>query len=281
MLKNQVVLITGCSSGIGRALSLELVARGHRVYASARRPQALEDLRDKGIHPVALDVNDGESIKAAVHLVHEDAGRLDMVVNNAGFSLVGPMAEIDLNDFRRMLETNVVGPVALAQEAARHMVRQGSGRIVNVGSTVGVLPTPFAGAYCASKSAIHMLSEVMRVELAPFGVDVIIIAPGAIESNFGNNAAANANLGKYSEDSLYQPIAEKIERRAHASQERPTPTVVFAREMADAILAGKPDPIHFIGNGSTAGRLAARGLPRRLLDWIFSRQFGLDRLKGR
>ncbi|MCB0220272.1 MAG: SDR family oxidoreductase, partial [Chrysiogenetes bacterium] len=177
MLKNQVILITGCSSGIGRALSLELAARGHRVYASARRPEALEDLKSKGIDAVALDVNDGESIKAAVHLIHEDAGRIDMVVNNAGFSLVGPLAEVDLADFRRELETNVVGPVALAQAAIPHMVKQGSGRIVNVGSTVGILPTPFAGAYCASKSAIHMLSEVMRIELAPFGIDVILVAP--------------------------------------------------------------------------------------------------------
>ena len=279
MLKNQVILITGCSSGIGRALSLELAARGHRVYASARRPETLEDLKSKGIDAVALDVNDGESIKAAVHLVHEDAGRLDMVVNNAGFSLVGPLAEVGLEDFRRELETNVVGPVALAQAAIPHMARQGSGRIVNVGSTVGILPTPFAGAYCASKSAIHMLSEVMRIELAPFGIDVILVAPGAIESNFGENAKANASLGKYREDSLYRSVADKIERRAGASQERPTPTVVFARKMADEILAERPQPFVFIGNGSTLGRVVTRTLPRRLLDRVLSRSFGLDKLR--
>jgi len=157
--KNSVVLITGCSSGIGRALAVEFAAQGHQVFATARKIETIRDLEGPRTAVLTLDVTDAASIAEAVKAVADRAGRIDVLVNNAGFGLMGPMAEISLDDFRRQLETNVVGPLAMVQAVAPWMVKQRSGRIINVGSVSGVFTTPFSGAYCASKAALHAMSH--------------------------------------------------------------------------------------------------------------------------
>lgn len=283
-LKNQVVLITGCSSGIGRALAPAFAAKGHRVFATARRPETLSGLKDLtggSLTPLALDVTDGASIRKAVDEVLRQAGRINMIVNNAGWNLIGPLAEIALPDLRREFETNVVGPLALAQAVIPQMVKQGGGRIVNVGSVVGILPTPLAGAYCASKSAIHTLSEVLRMEVAPFGIDVVIVQPGAIRSSISENA--DVGLERYErEDSLYKPLAQYIKRRAHASQSsNPTPAGVFAEKMVAAVMKKRAPLVVRIGKGSGAAPIAKRVIPERVLDKVLTAPFGLEKLRGK
>ncbi len=271
------VLITGCSSGIGRALAAQFAARGHRVFASARRLESLEGLGDS-CERLALDVTQCESMTCAVDAVVEKAGRLDMLVNNAGFGLFGAMTDLSLDDFRLQLETNVVGPLAMAQIAAKYMIGQRSGRIVNVSSVSGVLTTPFAGAYCASKAALSSVTEAMRVELAPFGIDVILAQPGGVVSKFSDNAG-KALAGNIRDDSVFAPVRKYIEARAQAGQAGAMDADEFARRMVE--LLTRPKPPRIIRLGANSFKLPAYkwGLPASLVDMIMSKKFGLDELK--
>jgi NAD(P)-dependent dehydrogenase (short-subunit alcohol dehydrogenase family) len=275
-LSDQVVLITGCSSGIGQALARELHARGQRVFASARRLASLAPL---ACEKVALDVTDPGSIAGAVAEVMAAAGRIDMLINNAGFNLVGPLAEVPLEGVRRMLETNVTGLLAVTQAVFPHLAAQRRGRIVNVGSVVGLLPTPFAGPYCASKAAVHMLSEVLRMECAPFGVDVIVVQPGGVRSSIADTAAEG--LERYArESSLYRDVHPYIVKRARASQDRPMPTEQFAARVADAILAERAPRHVRAGRGARTLPVLSR-LPGPLVDRAMSQRFGLAELSKR
>jgi len=200
-LENQVVMITGCSSGIGRALVREFARQGHRVLATARSPESIEDLNGETIRTAQLDVTDPASIERAVDGALDLFGRIDIVVNNAGYGLIGPVAELDLDELRTQLETNVVGVVAVIRAVVPQMVERRSGRIVNIGSVSGVTATPFSGAYCASKAAVHLISDSLRMELAPFGIRVITVQPGAVESRFGERA--EVGVERFKEGSLY------------------------------------------------------------------------------
>ena len=180
-LEGRTVLVTGCSTGIGRAVAKELKARGHRPFATARKLESLADLEAEGIETLRLDVTDATSIRAAVGTVVERTGRVDVLVNNAGINAFGPIAELPLEELRAVLETNVVGLVAVLQAVFPAMAAKRAGRIINVGSVVGLLPTPFAAGYCASKAAVHSLSEVLRQEVKPFGIEVVIVQPGGVD----------------------------------------------------------------------------------------------------
>ena len=204
----RTALITGCSSGIGAALALELHKQGLRVYATARRPETLAPLAQQGIATLALDVNDDASIEAAMAHIETEVGSLDMLVNNAGFSQVGPVIDLTREDLRAQYETNVIAPVVMCR-AALPLLRKAAGSagealVVNVGSIVGLFTTPFAGAYCSSKAAIHSLSDALRMELSPFGIRVVMIQPGGVRSAFGDHAEAAMRLP---EDSVFQGMA--------------------------------------------------------------------------
>jgi short-subunit dehydrogenase len=269
-------LITGCSSGIGRALAEEFERREHVVYATARRVEALEDLAARGIRTAALDVNDSASIDALMARLEEDGVTVTTLVNNAGYGAMGPLAELPLDELRLQFETNVFAIVTLIQAVVPGMVERRSGRIVNVGSVSGVLATPFSGAYCASKAAVHALSDSLRTELAPFGIRVVTVQPGAIQSQFG--ATASAGVARRSL-SLYEPVADAIAARSEASQDKPTPADVFARKLADAVLAENPKPLVRIGRASSLLPFLKRWVPTRLLDRSLSRRFHLERLE--
>ena len=183
-----VVLISGCSTGIGRALAVEFAARNWRVFATARRLEVINDLKAPNVNVSVLDVTDEKSIKACVNSVIAKAGRIDMLVNNAGLLLIGPLVELETSELRRQFETNVIGLAALTREVAPYIIKSKSGKIVNISSVSGVLPTPFAGTYCSTKAALTALSDSLRMELAPFGVKVITIQPGGIKTNLSDNA---------------------------------------------------------------------------------------------
>jgi len=191
MDKKSVVLISGCSSGIGLALASEFVSRGCKVFATARKPSVIENLKKEGMEIAVLDVTDQQSIDACVAEVIAKAGKIDVLVNNAGYALIGPVIDLSMDDLRRQFETNVIGLAALTKAVAPHMIKQRSGLIVNISSVSGVCATPFAGAYCATKAAVNLLSDSLRVELAPFGISVVTVQPGAIKSSFGDVATKN------------------------------------------------------------------------------------------
>ena len=186
---SRAVLITGCSTGIGRATAEHLASKGWNVYATARRPETLEDLEDRGIHTLALDVNSEESMAGAVRAVEEVEGAVGVLVNNAGYSQSGAIEDVPLDEVRRQFETNVFGLVRMCQLVLPGMRRQGWGKIVNVSSMGGKLVFPGGGFYHATKYAVEAISDALRFEVRGFGVDVAIIEPGLIRTEFGDTAA--------------------------------------------------------------------------------------------
>jgi NAD(P)-dependent dehydrogenase (short-subunit alcohol dehydrogenase family) len=194
---SKAVLITGCSTGIGRATAERLAANGHTVYATARRPESIADLEAKGCQTLALDVNDEASMQAAVDRVVADEGTVGVLVNNAGYSQSGALESLDMDDVRRQFETNVFGLLRLSQLCLPGMRDQGWGRIVNMSSMGANFVFPGGGIYHATKYAVDAMSDALRFEVKGFGVDVVIVQPGLIVTEFGETAAA----GTPSEDS--------------------------------------------------------------------------------
>jgi NADP-dependent 3-hydroxy acid dehydrogenase YdfG len=195
------VLITGCSTGIGRATAEHLAKRGLTVYATARRLESIEDLKAAGCKTLALDVTDEDSMRAAVATVAEAEGAVGALVNNAGYSQSGAVETVAPEDVRRQFETNVFGLLRMCQLVLPGMRRQGRGRIVNVSSMGGKLTFPGGGIYHATKHAVEAISDAMRFEVKGFGVDVSIIEPGLIKTHFAETAVGSVSHedGPYAE----------------------------------------------------------------------------------
>jgi NAD(P)-dependent dehydrogenase (short-subunit alcohol dehydrogenase family) len=187
---SKAVLITGCSSGIGHATALRLARSGCTVYATARRPETIADLQQAGARTLALDVTDEESMRAAVATVEDAEGAVGVLVNNAGYSQSGAVETVPLDAARRQFETNVFGLVRLTQLVLPKMRAQRWGKIVNLSSMGGRLTFPGGGWYHATKHAVEALSDALRFEVQGFGVDVIVIEPGLITTEFGEAAAS-------------------------------------------------------------------------------------------
>lgn len=189
--KQRAVLITGCSTGIGRATAARLARRGWTVYATARRPETIKDLADAGARVLALDVTDDQSIRDAVDTVVDEVGAVSVLVNNAGYGLEGPFEETPMDEVRRQFETNVFGLVRMCQLVLPGMRNAGRGRIVNISSMGGRLVFPGGGAYHATKYAVEAISDAMRFEVRGFGVHVSVIEPGLIKTSFGETAVGS------------------------------------------------------------------------------------------
>lgn len=273
----RTVLITGCSSGIGRSLALELQRRGLQVYASARRPETLLGLEQEGLRTLTLDVNDDSSIDAAMATIEAESGQLDMLVNNAGYSQVGAVVDLERDDLRRQYETNVIAPIAVTRAAVplmrKAVAQNGVADLVNVGSIVGLFTTPFAGAYCSSKACLHSLTDALRVELAPFGIRTITIQPGGVRSSFGDHAEEGIRLP---ENSLFKPMEASIQARAQAGQQGATPTDVFVAPVVDKLLQPKPPIVIRGGKGSFSLVMLKRLLPTAMFDRSMADRFKLS-----
>jgi NAD(P)-dependent dehydrogenase (short-subunit alcohol dehydrogenase family) len=264
------VLITGCSSGIGRALADAFKTAGHEVWASARQPDDVSALAAAGFKAVQLDVNDGAALKALA----EQIGGLDVLINNAGYGAMGPLLDGGTEAMQRQFETNVFSIVGVTQ-ALFPALRRAKGLVVNIGSVSGVLVTPFAGAYCASKAAVHALSDALRMELAPFGVRVMEVQPGAIDTHFAKNAGAQAEL-LINEKSPWWPLREGIRARSQASQNNPTSAEQFAAQVLKAVQQPTPPRLLRAGNGCRALPLMAALVPKALLEKVLKKRFGLS-----
>ncbi|CAN2971643.1 MULTISPECIES: SDR family oxidoreductase [Pseudomonas] len=263
------VLITGCSSGIGRALADAFKAAGFEVWASARQPDDVAALTAAGFNALQLDVNDS----AALQRLSEQWSELDVLINNAGYGAMGPLLDGGTEAMQRQFETNVFSIVGVTR-ALFPALRRSKGMVVNIGSVSGVLVTPFAGAYCASKAAVHALSDALRMELAPFGVRVMEVQPGAIDTSFAKNAGAQAEL-LIQEQSPWWPLREGIRARSQASQDKPTPASEFAANVLTAAQKAQPPRLLRSGNGSRALPLMAALLPKGLLEKVLRKRFGL------
>lgn len=268
-----VALITGCSSGIGRALADVFKAAGFKVWATARKPDDVAALMAAGFNAVQLDVNDAQALEQLAEQINQQHGGLDLLINNAGYGAMGPLLDGGVAAMQRQFETNVFAIVGVTR-AFFPVLRRAKGMVVNIGSVSGVLVTPFAGAYCASKAAVHALSDALRMELAPFGVRVMEVQPGAIASSFAKNAGQQAEQ-LISEQSPWFALREGIRARAKASQDKPTPASEFAAGVLKAVQQGKPPRLVRLGNGSRALPLMAGLLPKGLLESALMKRFGL------
>lgn len=274
-MASPVVIITGSSSGIGKALCHGFHRQGCRVVATARRLETIGDLKAQNMLTLALDVTDSAAVKQVVETILDREGRIDILVNNAGFGQFGPLMDISQPQLKAQFQTNVLAPLDLVQQVAPAMKRQRSGMIINIGSISGVVTTPFAGAYCASKAALHSLSDALRMEMAPFGIRVVMVQPGAIQSNFGNAAAQNL-AGVILSQSWYSPLEPMIRARANLSQGGATPVNRFAEQMVAAVMKAHPSAVVRLGKKSWWLPLLKRLLPSRLLDALLKRRFGLN-----
>lgn len=269
-----VALITGCSSGIGRALADAFKSAGYEVWASARKAEDVAVLAACGFTAVQLDVNDGAALEQLGEQINQRHGGLDVLINNAGYGAMGPLLDGGVAAMQRQFETNVFSIVGVTR-ALFPVLRRAKGIVVNIGSVSGVLVTPFAGAYCASKAAVHALSDALRMELAPFGVRVMEVQPGAIASSFASNAGAEAEQ-LISEQSPWFALREGIRSRAKASQDNPTPASEFAAGLLKAVQQSKPPRLIRLGNGSRTLPLLATLLPKALLETALMKRFGLN-----
>jgi NAD(P)-dependent dehydrogenase (short-subunit alcohol dehydrogenase family) len=228
---SSVVLITGCSSGIGRATALRLAHHGHTVYASARRPDAIADLEEHGCRLLAIDVTDDESMRAAVEAVEAEQGGVGALVNNAGYSQSGAVESVPLDEVRRQFETNVFGLVRMCQLVLPAMRARRSGRIINLSSMGGNFTFPGAGFYHATKYAVEAISDALRFEVKGFGIAVVIVQPGAIRTGFAD--AASSAMGQNEIEGPYTRFNAAVEQATHDAYEKG----------ALALLGGEPDAV--------------------------------------
>lgn len=270
------VLITGCSTGIGHATALRLLAEGVPVVATARRPETLADLGRQGAVTLALDVTDAHSREAAVDQVIERFGGVGALVNNAGYGLIGPVETVPIDEFRRQFETNVVGLVAMTQLVLPAMRDAGGGRVVNVGSMGGQVVFPFAGSYHATKYAVEALSDALRLELKAFGVQVTLIEPAGVATEF--EATSNQAL-HVSQDSPYAPVMARFQATAARFQAPDAPGMLTADDVAGhitrALLARRAPTRVKVGSVAKVTTLARRLTPDRTRDAALTRAFGV------
>lgn len=185
----KTALVTGASSGIGEATALELQELGYTVYGAARRTDRLAELAERGIRPLAMDVTDEDSLQAGVKQIVAETGRIDVLANIAGYGSYGALEDVPLDEARRQFEVNVFGAIRLTQLVLPHMRTQRAGTVVNVTSMGGKIYTPLGGWYHGSKFALEALSDCLRLEAKPFGIDVVVIEPGGIATEWGAIAA--------------------------------------------------------------------------------------------
>jgi NAD(P)-dependent dehydrogenase (short-subunit alcohol dehydrogenase family) len=231
------VLITGCSTGIGRAAAIELHKRGLEVIATARRPETLEDL--DVAEKLKLDVDDEASVKETV----AKAGQIDALVNNAGWGMHSPIEKTPIDEFRRMFETNVVGAVRMMQAVLPQMRERGSGVIVNVSSLAGLVSSPLGGFYSATKHALEAITEALHYEIGHFGVRVALVEPGGFQTAFGDNRKAfGIDEPPYDElDKIWELSQAKL---MGTNDDQPTGDVV-AQTIADAV-EGKEQKLRWL-----------------------------------
>lgn len=264
----KVILITGASSGIGYDAAHLLATQGHRIYAAARRIELMESLKADGVIPLHMDVTDSNSIKEGVKAVLDAEGRIDVLINNAGYGYFGAIENVSDAEARRQLEVNVFGLAALCREVLPSMRQQHTGRIINTSSIAGHIVLPFGGWYHVSKYSVEALSDALRMEVKPFGIDVVMIEPGGIRTDWGIIAARH--LADSSRGTVYEASATteaELLDKAYRGNFLSKPTVV-AKAISKAVNSRRPRPRYRIGRFSHTAVAIHSLLPARCWDSI-------------
>jgi NADP-dependent 3-hydroxy acid dehydrogenase YdfG len=272
---SKVVLITGCSSGIGAATAAYLAGRDYTVYATARRVETLEPLVAQGCRALPLDVTDEESMRAAVETVEREHGAVGGLVNNAGYSQSGALETVAPDDIRRQFETNVFGLIRMCQLVLPGMRRAGAGRIVNIGSMGGKLTFPGGGVYHATKYAVEAVSDALRFEVQGFGVQVVLIEPGLIVTGFADTAVASVEQADDGPYARFNAVVAKRTAEAYTGPLRRLgggPDAV-ARVIDRALSRRRPRARYRVTPSATLAITQRRLTPDRLWDVAMRAQF--------
>ena len=275
-MPSKAVLITGCSSGIGHATALRLAQDGWKVYATARRPESIADLAEQGCQTLALDVTDEASMSAAVDAVAQAEGAVGVLVNNAGYSQSGAVESVPLDQVRRQFETNVFGLIRMCQLVLPGMRAQHWGKIVNISSMGGRLTFPGGGLYHATKYSVEALSDALRFEVRGFGVDVIVIEPGLIVTNFGE--VASGSIGAAGDEGAYGEFNRKVAELTEGAYKGPMAKLgggpeAVAKRIADALRAGRPRARYPVTPSARLMITQRRLTPDRVWDLMMRSQF--------
>jgi NAD(P)-dependent dehydrogenase (short-subunit alcohol dehydrogenase family) len=266
---SQVVLITGCSTGIGRDLAQRLTRSGYTVVATARNVDSLENVQ--AALKLPLDVTQPESINQTVERTLQQFGRIDVLINNAGYAVRGAIEEVPIELAQQMFEVNVFGVMRVIQAVTPHMRQHRAGRIINISSIVGKLVTPANGAYSATKFALEALSDALRLELLPFGIQVVLIEPGSIKTKFHATVEANAQAIFANPDSPYQSLYRQVEQvTADMRRKEPGPEIV-SRIVQQAMEAARPKTRYLAGFPVTGGLVLL--LRDSVWDFVVRRMF--------
>jgi short-subunit dehydrogenase len=262
----KVILITGASSGMGKETALKLIDEGHIVYGAARRVEKMQDLVEKGGHALKMDVTDHETIVKGVEEVIEEQGRIDVLVNNAGYAIYGAVEDTTIEDARRQFEVNLFGLAAITKQVLPVMRKQRSGRIINITSMGGKIYTPLGAWYHATKHALEGWSDCLRIELKQFGVDVVIIEPGMIATEFGD--VLYQPMLDRSGEGPYSKMANAVADGAKASYEKggASHASIIANIISKAIRAKKPKTRYAAGKMAKSLMFMRKYFGDRLFD---------------
>jgi NAD(P)-dependent dehydrogenase (short-subunit alcohol dehydrogenase family) len=277
IIPSKAVLITGCSTGIGRATAAWLAKAGWPVYATARRLDSVVDLQSGGCTTLALDVCDEASMQAAVQTVGREHGAVGVLINNAGYGQEGVVEEVPMEVVRKQFETNVFGLVRLTQLVLPGMRRQGWGKIVNLSSMGGKLTFPGGGFYHATKHALEAISDALRFEVKPFGIDVIVIEPGPIKTQFGDTAVGSITAAAAA-SSPYSAFNQVLARKIRAAYEGPMGKLAagpeaVAQVIDKAINAKRPKTRYPVTAAARVLMATRRWLPDPAFDAFLRTQF--------
>ncbi|HEY3472261.1 MAG TPA: oxidoreductase [Amycolatopsis sp.] len=265
----KICLVTGASAGIGRATALELLRAGHVVYGAARRVSKMDEIADAGGHALAMDARREADLDRAVRTVLDEHGRIDVLVNNAGTVLHGAAEDVPLAAARDQFEVNVFAPARLVQLVLPSMRAQRAGVIVNVSSIGGEISLPLGAWYYASKHALEAYSDTLRMEVRPFGIDVVIVQPGIIKTEFEDRTAAQ--LREYSGQGAYREMAEAMARRGETGLADGSDPAVVAQAIREAVEAEHPRTRYAVGWLADKLLELNRSLPDREFDDLATR----------
>lgn len=270
--QQKTALVTGASSGMGKEIAKRLLKDGFRVYVAARHVEKMADLATLGARTLRLDISKEEQIKAAVDTILAEAGGVDVLVNNAGFGLYGPIEDIGIDEARYQFDVNVFGPARLTQLLLPAMRKKGAGTIVNITSMGGKIYTLLGGWYHATKHALEGWSDCLRLELAPFGIRVVVVEPGLIETAFGDVAADG--LVKRSGSGPYAELAQAVDKSTKAAygHGRGTDPDVIARIVSQAVRSKKPRTRYVAGKYAKPMIMIRTWLGDRIFDRMIMSQ---------
>jgi NAD(P)-dependent dehydrogenase (short-subunit alcohol dehydrogenase family) len=271
----KVALVTGGSSGIGEATAVKLHELGYTTYAAARRVQRMEHLTKAGIRPLAMDVTDEESVQSGVKHILAEQGRIDVLVNAAGYGSYGAIEDVPLSEARDQFEVNVFGAARLTQLVLPHMRDQRSGTIINITSMGGKIYTPLGGWYHATKFALEALSDCLRLEVKPFGINVVVIEPGGIQTEWPAIAAGKLQQASSGGPYTKQAGAVAASLTSDATARRSSPPTLIADTIAKAVTARRPKTRCAVGYGARPIIFLHDVLPDRAFDAFIRRATGV------